>query len=114
MARTHPMIGELQHRISVDNPSNTPDGSGGYTVTWGAASPGEVWAAIQPATASVIERMVGDTVEAKVSHIVTMRYHSGVSTQTRVTFKNRIFWVRGVQNVNEDREWLILACEEHA
>lgn len=105
-------IGAMRHLVVVENPTRASDGDGGYTETFTAASPSPVWAELKPATPSALERIAGNTIEAPVTHIVTMRYHSGVTTRTRLTFGARRFFVRGIQTPSEVQEWLVLSCEE--
>jgi head-tail adaptor len=105
-------IGQLRHRLDVDNPTQTADGDGGYTESWVAATPPEVWAAVVPATASIIERQVGNMIDAPIHQMVTCRYHAGISTRSRLTFDGRTLYVRGVQDLNTQHVWLVLACEE--
>lgn len=106
-------IGALRHRITLENPGTpVPDGDGGYTEAWTALSPATVNASIVPATAKDLERVVAGTVMATATHIVTMRYHNGVTTKTRVTFGTRVFSVTGVQNEDERNVKLTLVCEE--
>lgn len=107
-----PLIGQMRHRVVVENPTNAADGDGGYGETYAAASPSPVWASIEPATPSVIEQQVGNRIEAPITHIVSMRWHSGVTTRTRLTFGSRRLFVRGLQKVDEISEWLVCACEE--
>lgn len=109
MTRT---IGQLRQRVDVKNPTRAADGDGGYTDTWVAANPAAMWAQVEPATASNVERQVGNTIEAAISHIVTMRYHGEVTTKTRLTQGGLTLAVRGVQDRDLKHEWLILACEE--
>lgn len=105
-------VGKLDKRVAVENPTRVHDGDGGYTDTWTPLDPADIWASIVPATASVIERQVGNTIEAPISHIVTCRYHDEISTVTRITFKSKYLFVRGIQNVDTKNIWLVLACEE--
>ena len=107
-------IGQLRQRVTVENPTRVPDGDGGFTDTWTELNPADIWASIVPATASVIERQVGNTIEAQISHVVTCRYHDEISTLTRITFDSKYLFVRGIQNVESRNEWLVLACEEIA
>lgn len=107
-----PAIGAMRHQVAVQNPTRTADGDGGYTETYAAASPSPVWASIEPATPSAIERIAGNTVEAPITHIVTIRTHSDVTTKTRLVFGTRNLAVRGIQRVNEVTEWMVLSCEE--
>lgn len=109
-------IGQMRHRISLKNPaapsgSNT-DSYGGYTESLSNLSPATVWAAIQPIAVGSIERLVGNTVEGKLTHLVTIRYHSGVNTKTQITYGSRTLYVRGVRNIDELGEKQLLACEE--
>lgn len=105
-------LGARRHLVTLDSPTVAADGEGGYTETFANLTPATTWAAIEPATAAIVERRVGNTIEAKVTHLVTMPYHSGVSTTTRITFGSRYLYVRGIQNMDEVNNQLILACEE--
>ena len=105
-------IGQMRHRVAIANPTRTADGDGGYTDTWVAADPSPVWARIDTATASNIERLADNTVEAPISHFVTMRLHESVTTRSRLTYDGRYFNIRGLQNSQERDRWLVLACEE--
>lgn len=106
--------GHLRHRVTLANPTRTADTAhdGGYTETFSNLTPPRVWADIAPASAGDIERQVGSTVEGKVSHLVTIRYHSGVTLKTRVTFGSRTFQVVGIQNIDERNIMQQLACME--
>ena len=105
--------GTLRHSVELEAPSvETPDGDGGLTVTWAALSPSPVWAEIAPASAAALERLSASTVTSTASHLVTMRYHSGVTTRTRVLFGSRTFQVTGVINPDERNISTIAACLE--
>jgi head-tail adaptor len=106
--------GALDHRIALENPSGPPvsDGDGGFTQAWGVCVPSPVWASIAPATVRDLEKVAAGTVLATASHIVTMRYHPEVTTQTRVTYGTRILNVTGVVNTDEDNLETIALCAE--
>lgn len=106
-------IGRLRHRVALDAPGPiVPDNEGGYTQSRIPLVPSPVWASVESATPHALERTIASTIEAKASHIVRMRYHPQVNTQTRLTFNGRILNVKGVQNQNEQNEELVLTCEE--
>jgi head-tail adaptor len=117
-------IGTLRHLVTLDSPGTpVPDGDGGFTQAWTPLSPPEVWASILPATARDLERVVANTVQAAASHLVGMRYHSGVTTKTRITkgprntdgtlpAGSREFQVTSVQNPEERNVELVLTCTE--
>lgn len=107
--------GTLDKRVSIEvpgTPPHVPDGKGGFRENWASLTPNGFWAAIEPATVANVERRVGHQVEAKVSHLVTVRYLAGVKVTGRVVFGARIFWIRGIANRYERNVQLTLACEE--
>jgi head-tail adaptor len=105
--------GQKRHLVSLANPgAPLPDGEGGFTQSWAALTPSEMYAEIKPATARDLERVVASTVASTASHLVTMDYHPQVTTETRVTFGIRVFSVTGVGNPEERNRDLILACSE--
>lgn len=88
--------GDLRHWVDLDE---IPDGTPTTMV------PARVPCAIRPAAPTAFD-------ENKVTHIVEMRYHPQITFNTRITHRDRQLFVRGVQNVNERNEWLVLLCEE--
>jgi SPP1 family predicted phage head-tail adaptor len=113
-------IGALRHRIVLENPGTpVPDGDGGFTQTWQPLFPSPVWASVAPASSRDLERVgarserVGEgSAISTATHIVMMRYHSGVTTKTRITFHGRTFNVTGVANPDERNiETVALAVE---
>lgn len=104
--------GILRHRITLQSPSDpAPDGDGGFTNTWSTLA-ADVPAAIAPATASNLERVIAGTVQSIATHLVTIRYLVGVTTKTRALFGSRVFEVIGVQNPDERNISLVLICQE--
>lgn len=104
--------GALRFGVEVQAPTQTADADGGFAVTWTTLPEGEVWANIQPFSGGFIDRRFGEKIAGITSHLVTIRYLSGVTTACRVKFGSRVFNVRGVGNVDERNRTLLLACEE--
>lgn len=100
-------VGALRHQVSLANKPSQTDDSDGY---WEALKPSLVKAAIVPISPGADGRTT--------THLITMRYHRQVSVDTRLVFadpvkqRDREFYVRGVQNVDERNEELRLLCEE--
>lgn len=122
MATRRVRIGERRHLVSLDNPTSVST-SEGMTQTWAPLDPPEMFAAIQPAAARELERVVANAVQSNATHIITINYHPQVTTQTRVTKGPRNpdgslpsesveFHVTGVQNPDFRNEILILVCEQ--
>ena len=111
-------IGTLRHLVTLENPAPAvPDGDGGYTEVWAALMPSAVWASIESATQRALERVVANVVLAQATHIVKMRYHSGVTIKTRLTWTDKSGLVHRAsvtdrQNVGEQSIELVLVCAE--
>lgn len=104
-------IGARRHKIRMENPGNPqPDGDGGFTPGWTLLA--DVWAAVMPASARDLERLVAGTVTALAPFLVVIRYLDGVSTLTRVTYHGRELAVLGVRNIGELNTRLEMICEE--
>ena len=102
-----------RHGITLMNPGPAvPDGDGGFSQTWIDLSPAAVKAKIEPATSASLERITAGTVTSTASHVVTMPYHSGVTTKTRITFDARTLYVVGVSNPEERNIETIAVCSE--
>lgn len=106
-------VGTLRHLVTLEGPGPAvPDGDGGFTRAWSPLSPSQMWASIMPATARDLERLVANTVQSTASHVITMRFHPQVNTQTRIVFGARTFQVNGVQNPEEKNVELRIAATE--
>jgi SPP1 family predicted phage head-tail adaptor len=106
-------VGALRHSIVLENPAAAvADGDGGYTQAFTDLTPSPVQASIVPASARDLERVAAGTVLSTATHVVTMRYHSGVTTKTRITFGTRTFNVVGVMNPEERNLWTVAVAVE--
>lgn len=102
--------GLLRHWLTLQNPTTVPDGRGGFTPTWAALSPSPVKGSIESIPGS--QRAIAGTVLAGTTHVVTMRYHSEVTTKTRILFGTRVFAVTGLANIDERSRELRVECAE--
>ncbi len=102
----------LDDWVTLQAPTRTADGAGGYTETWAAlTAPSRVPARIRPATATQVERTVGGKMAGALSYLVEIRYHAGVSLTTRAIWGTKTLQVRGIE-ADERRGSMVLACEE--
>lgn len=99
--------------VTLENPTRTPDGEGGFSETWTPLTPATMWAEIVPATARKLafEVAVANTVISQGTHIVTMRFHAGITTQTRLRVDGRTLAVLGVQSDAKEIETLLFCAE---
>lgn len=105
-------IGRLRHLVAVEERAVVPAPDGGHEEIWTPVQPSPVWAQVEPATPRTVERLLGATVTAPVSHIVTMRYHPGIHPAARLRLGSRVLAIRGIQDLEERHAELRLACEE--
>ena len=106
-------IGSRAHSVTLENPATpVPDGDGGFTEVWTSLDPASVFASIEPATASKLERLGPNTVTNEATHIIAFPYHSGVTTKTRISLGARVFQVTGVSNEMEQGINTIAICTE--
>lgn len=103
-------IADLKHRVSIQSKSDASDSQGGFTTSW--ATDATVWAAIQPMKG--YEKFQAQQLQTPLSHKVTIRYRSGVTTAKRLLFGSRVLHIKEVINVNEDSAFLELRCLEQA
>lgn len=102
------MIGKLRHRITIQELIKVDDGYGGTVETWQNIA--TVWAAIAPLRGS--ERYTAQQVQSELTHKVTIRYRAGIKTQMRIVYKDKIFEIEAIIDVEERRQWLELLCSE--
>lgn len=113
--------GERRHRVALQSLSGRTSAGDGYTETW--ATYATVWAAVRPATAAAVERVVAQTQQVPITHLVDVDYRSDLRAAHRLLFggtlvdtdtNTRKLYIRGVQNAEERNITLTLACEERA
>jgi|SRR3990172_2575057 len=101
-------IGELRHRVTLESPTRTADGMGGFTTAWTTVA--EVFAAVWPVSAT--EQIEALQTVMTVTHRIRMRYRSDVASSWRVKFGDRYFAIVSLINPNEAGKLLDLLCKE--
>ncbi len=101
-------LGDLRHRITIEQAVRTPDGAGGATIAWQPVA--SVWAAIW--TRSSDEAFALDRVAGRATHDLWMRHRPDIKPEMRVTFGARVFDVRGVIDPDDRGRWLKCPLEE--
>lgn len=108
-------IAGRRHHVTLDEPGpNVPDGDGGWRPSWNPLDPPDWWASIEPPTARQrsMEGAAAGSLLAQATHVVTGRFHAGITTQTRITYRGRTFNALAVANVEErDITTEVLAAE---
>lgn len=102
-------IGRFGHRVTLQEKTQTDEAFG--EETWSdISSPNPVWAKVRPMEGS--EYFQGQQIDAKVTHVVSIRYRSDVTSHQRLLHDGRVLDIQHVINENEDDEVLHLHCEE--
>jgi SPP1 family predicted phage head-tail adaptor len=101
-------IGALRHRVTIEAPVDSPDGSGGFTRAYAPLA--QVWARIEPTSAR--EQFVEQRLEQARTHLVVIRWRADVEAQMRFDFRGRKLFVRNLVDPDETRRFLHCECEE--
>lgn len=100
--------GLLRHRVTIESPPTTQDSHGQVTGAWVPFV--SCWASISPLAGR--ELIAARSVESGVSHVVRIRYRSGITSGMRVNFDGRYFNIIAVRNLDERNRETVLDCEE--
>lgn len=101
-------IGELRHRVEIQNKTVQMDELLQQSEVW--ATYATVWASVRPIKGR--EYVAVKQVNAEVSVVITMRYLSGITSEMRILFGNRVFDIVSVINADERNRVLELMCKE--
>ena len=101
-------IGDLRHRLALEQAHRVDDDSGGATETWLLVA--EVWSAIRATNGD--ERTNADQLAARVTHEIWIRRRSGVLPDMRFRRGGRVFEIRAVLDDWQRGRLLRCLCEE--
>jgi len=94
-------IGRDDQLVVFEEPSApVPDHEGGYTDDWTPLTPAFWYVRVRPATVRDQESVIAGTVVTHLTVLIHGRYHPGVTTKTRMTFKGKFYQVTSVVNVD--------------
>ena len=85
-------IGKLRHRITFEKPVKVDDGYQGFTVTWHPVC--VVWASVEALGGR--EYFYAHQIKAEVTHRVTIRYNSKISTEMRINHGGKILMIESI------------------
>lgn len=110
MARacTKNIFARMNKRVAIQAVTQTSDGQGGAD---------EAWVTLSTVAAEIVpvgnyERMEAMKLASPVSHKVTMRYYSGLTTKHRLLYGTRVLKIKEVVNKDEDNAIHQLRCIE--
>jgi SPP1 family predicted phage head-tail adaptor len=100
--------GLLDKKISIQRESRTPDGAGGYLLSWVDFASARAY--IKPLSGR--EAVQAERIQASVTHRFAMRYKAGILPSDRIVYAGRVFNIRAVINVEERNRWLEIVADE--
>ena len=101
-------IGNLRHRLTIEQPVRTGDEGGGATLTWTTLA--TVWGQITAGSGREIVQ--GDTPTARGTYRIIMRYRSDIAPTMRLGWNGRLFEIIAVRDEDGTKRWLTCDCEE--
>ena len=104
-------IGQRRLLVTFRNPGvGEPDGDGGSTTLWYALDPPTAYCRIRPATGKDGERVAAGTILTTLSRILSLPFHPGVTTATKLEWTDLagIAHVANVVSVQPDERSLEL------
>ncbi len=108
----HMRIGQLRHKVYVQNATLTQNSRGAETVTWVDSVLLSALVASVPGT----EKQTNEQVIAVAGHLVTLRLPlpSGVTltTKSRIKWGSRIFGVAALTESDNAGAWIVASCAE--
>lgn len=102
----------MRHRVAVQAKTRgASDGAGGsVSETW--ATSFSCWAKIDPKAGREI--VAADQVVHRLTHVITIRYRTGVTTAMRVVYESRTLAILAMREILENGRFIELNCEESA
>ena len=101
-------IGKMKKRVGIQTKQTVRDAAGGAIHTW--ITDDTVWAHISPASGR--ELYAGEQVQAEVTHKITIRYYSALTTGKRFLYGSRIFDINFIKNIEELDRYQECLCKE--
>src|SRR4051812_15348564 len=101
---------DLKNRAALQSVRRTEDGQGGFTEEW--ADEIDLWMKIEPLKGW--EKMQAMQLQTPITHKITLRYRTGVTTAKRLRWGSRILQIKEAINIDEANEWLRVMAVETA
>lgn len=102
--------GSLDRRLTLEQPVETPDGSGGIVRAYESA--GLLWAAVTPLSAR--EAADAAALGVAVTHRIRMRMRGDISNRHRLRLGARVFRIVSWRDADGRGRFLDIAAEERA
>lgn len=102
------MIGNLRHRLTLQQAVRTPDAGGGADLVWTDVA--AVWASVVAVNGSA--RDASDKIDTRIRTKIRMRFRTGIMPGMRFVEGARTFNIQAALDEDGSRKWLLCLCEE--
>jgi len=107
-------IGKMRHWVQIESPAESTNALGEEIKAWSGAgfTSTDWWAAIEQSPGTM--KVEGDFITPEATHVITIRFFSGLTTDDRITQSSqaRIFEIVGIHDMQEVERYQVLACME--
>lgn len=106
--------GSLRHPVVLQTWLET-QGPDGETIRSWPADDGyrqNVWARVEPMSKQSLERLAGSQLQQEITHFVTLRYDSSLTTKHRIGFGSRVLEIIALVNIEEKNRVHEAWCKE--
>jgi SPP1 family predicted phage head-tail adaptor len=100
--------GELKHRLTLEEPVETPDGAGGVTRSYATVT--TLWAAVTPVAARA--SVEAASLAATITHRILIRWRDDVTTRHRLRDGARIFRIAALRESDGDGRFTAIDAQE--
>lgn len=109
-----PSNANRRHRYVIETPVETPDGQGGFSVTWQVFA--EVWGSLE--TSSRNEINFAEGIRPVGEHKIVIRWIDGLTEKMRLRLNStpyltRTFQINGIEWIEGTRFDVLLRCREN-
>lgn len=101
-------IGKLSKRIKIQKFGQSKNEYGEFEELWEDFK--EVWAEIKPVSGN--QFFAAKQINSEISHNVYIRYRTDLKPSMRIKFKERVFEILYLMNVNEGNRLMQIYCKE--
>jgi len=98
------------HKLEIEVATETRGAQGSAILSWACVE--TAYARVRPLTAN--EQLRAQQIQARVTHLIELRYTATLTHKHRLNFCGRIFEVKGMTIVDERNRYIEIMAEELA
>lgn len=100
--------GQLRTQLTLEQSLETPDGQGGFTLTWTTLA--TLWALVEPLGGR--SAIFAERAEVLSTHRIWLRFRNDVNRGMRLGTNGRIYRIDTVEDADGSRRYLVIKATE--